>query len=44
MKTVLVMAGGTGGHTFGSGVTLTAFALACTEDMPTFLCIGGGGQ
>lgn len=38
MKTLLVMAGGTGGHIFGSGVTLAALALACTEDMPAGLC------
>jgi len=29
----LNMAGGTGGHVFGSGVTFAALTLACTENM-----------
>ena len=33
-KTLMVMAGGTGGHVFGSGVTFAALTLACTEDVP----------
>ena len=31
-RTILIMAGGTGGHIFSSGVTPAAQALACTED------------
>jgi len=37
---ILVMAGGTGGHIFGSGITPAAQALACTENMAKF----GGAQ
>lgn len=33
-RILLVMAGGTGGHMFGSGVTRAAHALACTENAP----------
>ena len=36
-KTLLIMAGGTGGHIFGSGraarLTFAALALACAEDV-----------
>jgi UDP-N-acetylglucosamine:LPS N-acetylglucosamine transferase len=31
-RAIMIMAGGTGGHIFGSGVTRTARALAFTED------------
>ena len=33
-KTLMVMAGGTGGHVFGSGITFAVLTLACTEDVP----------
>ena len=37
MKTLLVMAGGTGGHIFGYGraprLTFAALTLACAEDV-----------
>ena len=40
MKTLLIMAGGTGGHKFGFGraarLTLAALALACAEDVPAW--------
>lgn len=32
-KSILIMAGGTGGHIFSSGITRTLCALAFTEDM-----------
>ena len=32
-KTLLVIAGGTGGHVFGSGITFAVLTLACTENM-----------
>src|SRR5574340_1204614 len=32
-RTILIMAGGTGGHVFGSGVTLAARTLAYAENM-----------
>ena len=40
-KTLMVMAGGTGGHVFGSGVTFAALTLACTENMSR---LPGGGH
>ncbi len=42
-KTILVMAGGTGGHIFSSGVTRAARALACAENMPD-VAPGKGGR
>jgi hypothetical protein len=38
-RTILVMAGGTGGHIFSSGVTRAMHALACTEDV-TVVAVG----
>jgi UDP-N-acetylglucosamine:LPS N-acetylglucosamine transferase len=31
-RSILIMAGGTGGHIFGSGITPAERALACTEN------------
>lgn len=31
-RTILVMAGGTGGHIFSSGITRAGRALACAEN------------
>jgi len=41
-RTIMIMAGGTGGHIFGFGVTRTARALACTENMAV-MRVGSGG-
>ncbi len=32
MKTILIMAGGTGGHIFGSDITRASHALVFTEN------------
>jgi len=32
-RSILIMAGETGGHIFGYGITPAALALACTEKM-----------
>jgi UDP-N-acetylglucosamine:LPS N-acetylglucosamine transferase len=33
-KAILIMAGGTGGHIFGSDLTRAALALVSTENVP----------
>lgn len=40
-RILLVMAGGIGGHMFGSGITRAAHALACTENVPCGTPFGG---
>ena len=32
-RSILIMAGGTGGHIFGSNITPATQALACTENV-----------
>lgn len=34
-RNILIMAGGTGGHIFSSGITRINRALACTENVPS---------
>jgi hypothetical protein len=48
MKTIMVMAGGTGGHVFGSGrasrLTCAVRRLASTENMAASCPEGGSGE